>query len=128
MVIRAKTSEDDVVSQARVSSAMEPNAEQERCTTNEARYAPCPFQVTRILAADERQQRRDNAKHEGLWQESPFKPLGAFKTRRSMNVLYFIEPYKSWLEMTCYKSFVREHTPKYTVKMPQTLELIVNSQ
>ncbi|KAK8148635.1 hypothetical protein G3M48_009555 [Beauveria asiatica] len=61
------------------------------------------------MVVDERLQRRDIAKrgqHEGLLQDSPFKPQGAFKTRRSMNVLYSIEPQDAWLDLSRYKSFV----------------------
>ncbi len=92
--------------------------EQERSTTRKSDYAPCPFRITRILADDERPRQCDsvkNGRHEGLVQESPFKPQGAFKTRQSMNVLYFIEPHKAWLNMSRYNSFVRECNFKYHV-------------
>ena len=80
-------------------------------------YAPCPFRISRVLAVDEHQERRRRAKggqYRGILQESPFKPEGAFKTRKSMNVLYFIDPHKGWLEMSRYKSFLRELAVAYT--------------
>lgn len=78
--------------------------------------ADCPFTITKIATPTRDQsgllakkRRRDSADDESreLVQHSPFQPRGSFKTHQSMDLSYWVEPRKRWLDMTRYNSFVR---------------------
>lgn len=84
--------------------------------------AECPFQVTfaakRLHAERQKSKRKkldglNDDKKEQI-QICPFVPTGKFKTHKTMDLYYAVEPSDQWLNMTRYNSFVcrwASHSP-----------------
>lgn len=76
--------------------------------------AECPFTVVYVSAQDKdkkpgkRRRQSPDGEEKPLQQLSPFTPTGRFKTHENMDLYYKVEPYKAWMEMTRYNSFVRK--------------------
>ncbi|KAF4587830.1 ebs-bah-phd domain-containing protein [Ophiocordyceps camponoti-floridani] len=72
--------------------------------------ADCPFAVavvaTPAVEGVSRKRKRGDEDDRSQIQVSPFEPRGQFKTHSSMDLAYTVEPWKEWLEMTRYNSFV----------------------
>lgn len=73
---------------------------------DEESYASCPFEITRLLPAPVND--TEQGAHNGRVQISPFSPQGRFRTSQSMDLQYFVQPWKAWAAMGCYNKLVRK--------------------
>ncbi|PHH87753.1 hypothetical protein CDD83_8452 [Cordyceps sp. RAO-2017] len=83
--------------------------------------ADCPFSVTMVATPSHDDHASKKRKRDGpdddkkeLVQPSPFAPRGNFKTHKTMDLAYTVEPRKRWLDMTRYNSFVLNNVKYYT--------------
>jgi transposase InsO family protein len=100
---------------------MAPALERRRSARKSNGNAHCPLKVTRVSATtdDEPKNAAQGNKQNkaNLVQHFPFHPQGALNPPRTMDLLYFISPEKLWLNMTRYKSFVREYSSNVSASM-----------
>ncbi|KAB5579881.1 hypothetical protein GE09DRAFT_948904 [Coniochaeta sp. 2T2.1] len=104
------------------SAPTEPPATEQASEQAIDQQAECPF-TAQIVNADDRLKKKNKRRRTGSStandpdlkiQQSPFHPAGSFKTNKTLDAHYRVDPAQRWNDMTRYNSFVLNGVKYFT--------------